>query len=88
MLIIKRSELYYTASGIITPIGGRTVHRLRESSANLCKGRSPTGVTIPEAVLYCTVHTYLDNVNMTADCHAVDYCNIQRAFHYVTRSKC
>jgi len=24
--------LYYTASGIITPIGGRPVHRLREDS--------------------------------------------------------
>jgi len=26
MLIIRRSKLYYTASGIITPIGGRLVH--------------------------------------------------------------
>ena len=30
VLIIRRSKLYYTASGIITPIGGRLVHRLRE----------------------------------------------------------
>ena len=30
VLIIRRSELYYTASGIITPVGGRPVHRLRE----------------------------------------------------------
>jgi phosphoribulokinase len=30
VLIIKRSKLHYTASGIITPIGGRLVHRLRE----------------------------------------------------------
>ena len=29
VLIIRRSELYYT-SGIITPVGGRPVHRLRE----------------------------------------------------------
>ena len=29
-LIIRRSKLYYTASGIITPIGGRQVHTLRE----------------------------------------------------------
>jgi len=36
VLIIRRSKLYYTASGIITPIGGRTVHR---SSLNLCTGR-------------------------------------------------
>jgi len=26
VLIIKRSKLHYTASGIITPIGGRFVH--------------------------------------------------------------
>ena len=34
--------MYYTASGIITSIGGRLVHRLRESSLTLCTGRSPT----------------------------------------------
>ena len=26
VLIIRRSKLYYTASGIITPVGGRPVH--------------------------------------------------------------
>ena len=31
VLIVRRSKLYYTASGIITPVGGRPVHRLRES---------------------------------------------------------
>jgi hypothetical protein len=30
VLIVRRSKLYYTASGIIRPIGGRPVHRLRE----------------------------------------------------------
>jgi len=30
VLIIRRSKLYYTASGIIAHIGGRPVHRLRE----------------------------------------------------------
>ena len=30
VLIIRRSKLHYTACGIITPIGGRLVHRLRE----------------------------------------------------------
>ena len=30
VLIIRRSELHYIASGIITPIGGRLMHRLRE----------------------------------------------------------
>ena len=45
-------KLYYAASGIITPIGGRPLHRLRESSLDLCKGWPPIGVMIPEAVQY------------------------------------
>jgi len=28
VLIIRRSKLHYTASGIITPIGGRLVHEV------------------------------------------------------------
>ena len=51
VLIISRSKLHYTASGIITPVGRRPVHRLREeSSLNLCTGRPPTSVMIPNAV--------------------------------------
>jgi len=49
VLIFRRSKLYYTASGIITLVGGRPVHR---SSLNLCTGRPPTGVMIPDAVEY------------------------------------
>ena len=30
MLVIRRSKLYYTASDIVTPVGGRPVCRLRE----------------------------------------------------------
>ena len=30
VLIIRWSKLYYTASGIITPVGGRPVHKWRE----------------------------------------------------------
>jgi len=30
VLIIRRSKLHYTASGIITPVGGRLLHGLRE----------------------------------------------------------
>ena len=37
VLTIRRSKLYYTASGIITPIGGRAVHG------------ALTGVMIPDA---------------------------------------
>ena len=35
VLIIRRSKLYYTASGIVTPVGGRPVHRLREDSLSV-----------------------------------------------------
>ena len=38
VLIIRRSKLYYTASGIITPVGGRPVHRLREDFPQLVHG--------------------------------------------------
>ena len=33
-------------------VGGRPVHRLGESSLNLCTGRPPTGVMITDAVQY------------------------------------
>ena len=36
LIIIRRSKLYYTASGIVTRVGGRPVHRLREDSPKLC----------------------------------------------------
>ena len=37
VLIIRRSKLYYTVSGIITPLGDRPVRKLREESYfNLC----------------------------------------------------
>ena len=42
VLIVRRSDLYYTASGIITTLDGRPVHR--------CTGRPPTGVMMSENV--------------------------------------
>jgi len=42
--------VYYTASGIITPVVGHPAHGLRESSLNLCTGQPPSGVMIPDAV--------------------------------------
>ena len=42
--------MYYTASGIITPVGGHRMHRLREDWFNLCTGQPPTSVMIPDAV--------------------------------------
>ena len=44
--------MYYTASGIITPIGGCPVHSLREDSFKLCTVQPPIGVMTPEAVQY------------------------------------
>ena len=35
VLIVRRSKLYYTASGIVAPVGGHSVHRLREDSSHL-----------------------------------------------------
>ena len=34
VVIVRRSKLYYTASGTITPIGGRPMHRMREDSTS------------------------------------------------------
>jgi len=47
VLIIRGSELYYTPSGIVTNLGGRPVHRLREDCASDGHVQS---VTIPDAV--------------------------------------
>jgi len=46
--------LYHTASGVITPVGGRTVELSQpvHRSLNLCTGRPTTGVMIPDAVGY------------------------------------
>jgi len=42
--------MYYTASCIVTPVGGRPVHRLGDDCLNLHTERPPTGVVIPDAV--------------------------------------
>ena len=41
---------HQVSSGIITPVGGRPVHRLREDW--LFTGQPTTGVIIPDAVKY------------------------------------
>ena len=65
VLIVRKAKLYYTASGIITPVGGRPVHRLREESFTCFEHHvhhvskmyyttsgivTPIGVMIPESV--------------------------------------
>jgi len=37
VLIIRRSKLRYTSSGIITPIGGRLVHRCARDGQHIVK---------------------------------------------------
>ena len=51
MLIISRSTLYYTASGIVTPVGGRPVHRMRESPLH---ASSTVVLIIRRSTLYYT----------------------------------
>ena len=34
VLTVRRAKLYYTASGIITPVGGRPVHRVLSQSVH------------------------------------------------------
>jgi len=36
VLIIRRAKLHYTASDIITPIGGRLVHGCKATCARVC----------------------------------------------------
>jgi len=50
VLIIGRSKLHYAASGIITPIGGLLVHRLREDP-RLCNAILP-----PDDEHMCSKH--------------------------------
>jgi len=48
VLTIRRSKLYYTASGISIPVGGRPVHRLREDSY-------VTATHLPPDLLLCSL---------------------------------
>jgi len=57
VLIIRRSKLHYTASGMVTPIGGRLVHR---SSLNLCRCGTQ------EHIRYHTCnHSFLPTLHLT-----------------------
>ena len=49
-LCAHHQEVKIVLYSIITPVGGRPVHRLREGSLNLCTGRPPIGLMIPDAV--------------------------------------
>ena len=49
LCVHQEVKLYYTASGIITPVGGRPVHRLREDSICAQDGHLQS-VMIPDAV--------------------------------------
>ena len=49
MLIIRRSKLYYTASGIITPVGGRPMHLCTYTALTSCNQRD----TVAQRFLMC-----------------------------------
>ena len=59
VLIFRRSKLYYTASGIITPIGGRPVHKLREVLSQPVHGMATYSCDDTRG---CIEHVYL-NIN-------------------------
>ena len=71
VLFIKRSKLYYTASDIITPVGGRPVRWLRENSSLNC---APDGhlrcVTIPDAV-QCNFDLLMMSTAMLGTCRGI-----------------
>jgi len=50
MLIFRRTNCIITASGIVTPVNGRTVCRL-SAAHNRYSVRPFTGVTIPDVVM-------------------------------------
>jgi len=59
-------KLYYTASGIVTPVGGRPVHRLREDwplhvSSTMCT--SSGGQIVLYSIWYH--HTCFDHLMMS-----------------------
>ena len=64
VLIVRRPKLYYTVSGIITPIGGRSVHRLvltftvadPDSSSDLLKKKEQMKVIFCIETLPLTTH--------------------------------
>jgi len=68
VLIIRRSTLHYTASGIITPIGGRLVHGLRED----CRAAT----CAPDGHLQVWWHQRLCNAILTSwwSAHVLETC--------------
>ena len=65
VLIIRRSKLYYTASGIVTPVGGRPVHRLREDWLE-CTPTSPLSTCAPDGHLQVWWYQMLYNTILTS----------------------
>ena len=47
VLIVRRSILCYTASGIITPVGGRSVHEMHgQQNIKICEHMCPCTTVI------------------------------------------
>ena len=73
VLIVRRAKLYYTVSGIITPICGCPVHRLREDWME-CIPSSPLSICPFHPVLCQSVHgTATYRCDDTRDC-VIQFC--------------
>ena len=61
VLIVRRSKLYYTASGIITPVGGRPVHRLCYVRFDIPHKAMFTFTSLPQITAFISYFTALNN---------------------------
>ena len=78
VVIIRRSRLYYTASGIITPAGGRAVHRLCIKLVNYWDYTEMHGqqnVKICDAKQAKQVHQYKNTKKNLYKSNAAIWCN-------------
>ena len=67
--------MYYTASGIITPVGGRPVNRLREDCSRICA----LSWLITKIILRCTV-----SKTSKLLCRCNEICTRSRVNHQVS----
>ena len=92
MLIIRRSKLYYTASGIITPVGGRPVHRLREECSKHVEAFNPltpndhySSRTAPLTSKRCILYIYSTNIGTEYFKHGIHspFLSLQNAVCFI-----
>ena len=71
--------MYYTASGIITPVGGRPVHRLRADEERFCA----LSWLIAKIILRCTVSKSSKNKD-----YDVTPCRLLDRYRRFVRTSC